>query len=148
MFVAHVDPGSPADTAGLQPGDLIVALDDKPVPHWIDLDQRLQAEPNKTFKLTWRRAVAGKIETRTAELTQVWRKQLDDYNHTVSAARVRRAQRRRPRARRHGPEIEGRFGYALSKAFERTGETISTMTSGFVQLARRARRPARRSAAR
>ena len=133
MFVAHVDPGSPADTAGLEPGDLIVALDDKPVPHWIDLDQRLQAEPNKTFKLTWRRAVAGKIETRTAELTQVWRKQLDDYNHTVSRL-VFGARNDVDRGRGATVEIEGRFGYALSKAFERTGETISTMTGGFVQL--------------
>jgi len=133
MFVAHVDPGSPADTAGLEPGDLIVALDDKSVPHWIDLDQRLQAEPNKTFKLTWRRAVAGKIETRTAELTQVWRKQLDDYNHTVSRL-VFGARNDVDRGRGATVEIEGRFGYALSKAFERTGETISTMTGGFVQL--------------
>jgi hypothetical protein len=39
--------------------------------HWLDLDQRLQAEPNKTFKLTWTRAVAGKTETLSAELTQV-----------------------------------------------------------------------------
>ena len=133
MFVAHVDPGSPADTTGLEPGDLIVALDDKPVPHWIDLDQRLQAEPNRTFKLTWRRAVAGKIETRTAELTQVWRKQLDDYNHTVSRL-VFGARNDVDRGRGATVEIEGRFGYALSKAFERTGETISTMTAGFVQL--------------
>jgi regulator of sigma E protease len=30
--------------------------------------------------------------------------------------------------------IDGRVGYALSKAFERTGETISTMASGFFQV--------------
>jgi regulator of sigma E protease len=133
MFVAHVDPGSPADTAGLQPGDLIVALDDKPVPHWLDLDQRLQADPNRTFKLTWRRAAAGTIETRHAELTQVWRKQLDDYEHTVSRL-VFGARNDVDRGRGATVEIDGRFGYALSKAFERTGETISTMVGGFGQL--------------
>lgn len=133
MFVAHVDPGSPADTAGLEPGDLIVALDDRPVPHWLELDQRLQADPNRTFKLTWRRAAAGTVETRSAELTQVWRKQLDDYNHTVSRL-VFGARNDVDRGRGATVEIEGRFGYALSKAFERTGETISTMAGGFVQL--------------
>jgi regulator of sigma E protease len=30
--------------------------------------------------------------------------------------------------------IDGRFSYALSKAFERTGETISTMAGGFVRI--------------
>jgi len=133
MFVAHVDPGSPADTAGLEPGDLIVALDDKPVPHWLDLDQRLQAEPNRTFKLTWRRATGGKIETLSAELTQVWREQLDDYDHTVSRL-VFGARNDVDRGHGATVEIDGRFGYALSKALERTGETISTMAGGFVQL--------------
>jgi regulator of sigma E protease len=133
MFVAHVDPGSPADTAGLEPGDLIRALDDKPVPHWSDLEQRLLAEPNRTFKLTWQRATGGPIETRTAELTQVWRKQLDDYNHTVSRL-VFGARNDVDRGRGAMVEIEGRFGYALSRALERTGEAISTMTGGFVQL--------------
>ena len=133
MFVAHVDPGSPADTAGLEPGDLIVALDDRPVPHWLELDQRLQAAPDRTFKLTWQRAVSGKIETQSAELTQVWRKHLDDYNHTVSRL-VFGARNDVDRGHGATVEIEGRFGYALSKAFERTGETISTMAGGFMQL--------------
>jgi regulator of sigma E protease len=44
MFVAKVDPGSPADSAGLRPGDLIVSLDGKPVAYWTDLDQRLQSD--------------------------------------------------------------------------------------------------------
>jgi len=133
MFVAHVDAGSPADSAGLKPGDLVVALDDKPLAHWLDLDQRLQAEPTKTFKLTWQRAVAGKTEVTTAELTQVWRKQLDDYDHTISRL-VFGARNDIDRGRGATVAIDGRFGYALTKALERTGETISTMASGFVQI--------------
>jgi regulator of sigma E protease len=134
MFVAQVDPGSPADGAGLRPGDLIVALDGKPVIHWLDLDQRLQAEPNKTFKLSWTRAIAGgKTEQLSAELTQVWRDRLDDYDHTVKRL-VFGARNDVDRGRGAMVAIDGRFGYALTKALERTGETISTMTSGFGQI--------------
>jgi regulator of sigma E protease len=135
MFVAHVDAGSPADGAGLRPGDLIVSLDNKPVAHWLDLDQRLQADPNKTFKLTWKRAVPGnsQAETMTAELTQVWRKQLDEYDHTISRL-VFGARNDIDRGAGGMVAIDGRFGYAFSKAFERTGETISTMASGFFQI--------------
>ncbi|MBS1119967.1 MAG: rane-associated zinc metalloprotease [Deltaproteobacteria bacterium] len=133
MFVAHVDAGSPADTAKIQPGDLIVSLDDKPIAHWLDLDQRLQAEPNRTFKVTWKRAVAGKTEEMSAELTQVWRKQLDDYGHTVSRL-VFGARNDVDRGRGATVPIDGRFGYALSKAFQRTGDTISVSTKGFLQI--------------
>jgi regulator of sigma E protease len=133
MFVARVDAGSPADSAGLRQGDLVVALDGKPVLHWHDLDQRLQAEPDKTFKLTWKRAVGDKTETMSADVTQVRRQRLDDYDHTVSRL-VFGASNDIDRGRGAMIAIEGRFGYAMSKAFERTGETIATMASGFFQV--------------
>ncbi|MEO8701212.1 MAG: RIP metalloprotease RseP [Kofleriaceae bacterium] len=133
MFVAHVDGGSPADTADLKVGDLIIALDDKPVEHWMDLDQRLQAEPTKTFKLTWKRAVGGKTEVMSHELTQISRSQSDEYKHTVLKL-VFGASNDVDRGRGATVAIEGRFGYALTKALERTGETISTMAHGFVQI--------------
>ncbi len=140
MFVAHVDPGSPADGAGLKPGDLIVALDDTPIVHWLDLDQRLQAEPNKTFKLTWKRAAGAKpgsdnsrVATLTAELVQVQRKGLDAYDHTVTSL-VFGARNDVDRGTGAMTPIEGRFGYAMSKAVERTGETIHTMVSAFFQI--------------
>ena len=133
MFVAHVDAGSPADSAGLRPGDLVVALDGLPVAHWVDLDQRLQAEPNRTFKLTWRRAAGGKTETMSAELTQVWRKHLDDYDHTVTRL-VFGARNDVDRGTGATIPIDGRFGFAMNKAVERTGETISTMVSEYVKI--------------
>lgn len=135
MFIAHVNAGSPADSAGLRPGDLVVALDDKPVTHWLDLDQRLQAEPGKTFKLTWKRATgtSAPAETMSAEVTQVWRKQDDAYGHTITRL-VFGARNDVDRGRGAMIAIDGRVGYALSKAFERTGETISTMASGFFQV--------------
>jgi regulator of sigma E protease len=134
MFVARVDPGSPADGAGLKPGDLIVALDDKPVTHWMDLDQRLQAEPTRAFKLTWKRAAAGgKTDTMSAEVTQVWRKQLDEYSHTVTRL-VFGAYDDIDRGTGAMVPIEGRIGYAMSKALERTGDTVRTVVTGFFQI--------------
>ncbi|CAN5175591.1 hypothetical protein BH11MYX1_BH11MYX1_23430 [soil metagenome] len=134
MFVARVDPGSPADGAGLKVGDLVVALDDKPVVHWMDLDQRLQAEPTKTFKVTWKRAAAaGKTEAVTAELTQVWRNELDEYDHTVTRL-VFGAHNDVDRGTGAMTPVEGRFGYAFGKALERTGDTIRTMVTGFFHI--------------
>ena len=134
MFVARVDPGSPADSAGLKQGDLIVSLDDKPVAHWLDFDQRLQADPTKTFKVTWKRAAAGgKTETLNAELTQVWRKELDEYDHTITRL-VFGAHNDVDRGTGSMTPVEGRFGYAFGKALERTGDTIRTMVTGFFQI--------------
>jgi regulator of sigma E protease len=134
MFVSRVDPGSPADGAGLKVGDLVVALDDKPVVHWMDLDQRLQAEPGKTFKVTWKRAAAGgKTETLTAELTQNWRNELDEYDHTVRRL-VFGAHNDIDRGTGAMTPVEGRFGYAFGKALERTGDTIRTMVTGFFHI--------------
>lgn len=134
MFVARVDPGSPADGAGLKPGDLITALDDKPVTHWMDLDQRLQAEPTRAFKLTWKRAAAGgKTDTLSAEVTQVWRKERDEYSHNVTRL-VFGAYDDIDRGSGAMVPIEGRIGYAMSKALERTGDTVRTVVTGFFQI--------------
>ena len=131
MFVAHVDAGSPADGAGLRPGDLVTALDGAAVTHWVDLDQRLQAEPGRPFRLSWKRAAAGTTEVMSAELTQVRRKQIDDYGRTVTRL-VFGARNDIDRGTGATIAIDGRLGFALSKALERTGDAIATIAaSGF-----------------
>lgn len=135
MFVTAVDAGSPADQAELHVGDMITLLDDKPVSHWADLEQRLLAEPAKTFKLTWNRPGrdGGPTITLSHELTQFPRDQRDAYGRTVTRL-LFGAHNDVDRGRGATVAIEGRFAYALSKALDRTGETIVTMARGFVQL--------------
>jgi regulator of sigma E protease len=137
MFVAHVDPGSPADLVGLKPGDLIVSLDDKPTTHWMELDQTLQSDPSRAWKLTWKRAdlIAHKVDTITATVTQVWRTELDEYGHTVHRL-VFGARNDVERGQPKMVPIEGRFSYALTKAVDRTGETIGIMVKGFLSVIR------------
>jgi regulator of sigma E protease len=133
MFVARVDAGSPAARAGIRPGDLVTALDDVPVAHWVDLDQRLQAEPKRAFKLTWKRAAGGTTETMSVEVTQVWREHVDDYGHTQMRL-VFGARNDVDRGTGATIPIDGRFGFAMSKALERTGETISRLVSEFIKI--------------
>ncbi len=136
MFVAHVDPGTPADLAGLRPGDLIVSLDDEQLSHWMTLDQRLQADPGRSWNLTWKRTdLQGSVETLSAKITQVWRTQLDEYGHTVHRL-VFGARNDVERGQPRMVPIDGRFSYALSKAVDRTGETIGIMAKGFFAVIR------------
>ena len=140
MFVAHVDPGSPADGAGLRPGDLVVALDDMPVAHWIDLDQRLQAEPDEDVQADVEArgrkpgTDAHRVDRRCpARSRRCGARQLDEYDHTVTRL-VFGARNDVDRGTGAIVAIDGRFGYAMTKAFQRTGETITTMVSGFFQI--------------
>ncbi len=136
MFVAHVDPGTPADVAGLRPGDLITALDGQPVRHWAAFDQRLLGDPARTWTVSWRRAEeGGKVADHSARLTQVRRRELDQYGHTVERL-VFGARNDVERGQGKMVPIDGRFGYAVSKAIGRTGETIALMVGGVLQVLR------------
>lgn len=132
LFVIRVAPGSPADRAGLRPGDLIETLDGEPVHHWLVFDQRMQSRPDHDWTLTWRRYSAddGKVLQLSARVNQVSRKQFDEYGATVERL-VFGAITSSDRGQGEMVPIRGRVSYAAAKAFERTGDTIATMVSGF-----------------
>src|SRR5690606_874367 len=50
-FVRRVEPGSPAARAGIRPGDLLTTIDGEPIAHWLVLERRLRAHPDKTFQI-------------------------------------------------------------------------------------------------
>lgn len=47
-----VDPGSPAETAGIRPGDVLISVDGKPIQGLLDLSQTLEKTQSKTVVLT------------------------------------------------------------------------------------------------
>ena len=53
--VSGVEKGSPAETAGLQKGDRIVAIDGAPVQEWEELSTRIKGSGGKTLDLQVRR---------------------------------------------------------------------------------------------
>ena len=133
MFVAQIDPGSPAEAAGLHIGDLIASLDGQPIEHWVDLDQRLQSDPTRAWTISWKRTEGDKVATMTASVTQVPKNQFDEYGHSVKRLIFGA---HNDIARGHGvmTTIDGRFGYAISNAAMRTGETMRMMVAGFASI--------------
>lgn len=49
-LIGTVEPGSPADLAGLQTGDRILSIDDEPVSVWQDMVTLVQARPEKSAR--------------------------------------------------------------------------------------------------
>lgn len=68
VAIAKVQPGSPADLAGLQPRDVIVALDDKPIKDSSELRSYLYKNKNVGDKVTVTYYRDGKKQTATLEL--------------------------------------------------------------------------------
>jgi regulator of sigma E protease len=130
MFVSRVVTPSPAATAGLQAGDLIVGVDDRPVTSWLALDQLLQTRPQHTFQLRWLRANDnGVVEARSAPLKQTVHPGRDPFgvehnrllfgahgNHAVGQPKM--------------IPIAGRTSYALTRATARTAEAVGLLSSG------------------
>ncbi len=134
FFVAEVEPGSPAEHAGLQRGDLIAALDGAPITSWLRFDQALQAEPDREHELTWRRAApSGGAVQLSARLRQQRRVVRDEYGHDQEQLVFGALNDFRAGAGQMVP-IDGRVLYAAGHAWSRTGRTIAEVAGGFASL--------------
>lgn len=136
MFVAGVVADSPADRAGLEAGDLIVALDGKAISHWMILDQTLQSDPDRTWRIGWQRTGPdGRARDMSGELRQEWVAGTDEFGNESVRLRFG-ASNDVERGQGEMVAIDGRFSYATTRAVERTGDTIVEMTRGFWSIVR------------
>ncbi len=53
--VGEVEKGGPADQAGIRSGDIITAVDDRPVGRWSEMVEAIQGAPDSTLHIRWRR---------------------------------------------------------------------------------------------
>jgi regulator of sigma E protease len=136
MIVAHVEPGSPAALAGLRPGDLLTTVDGRPVRHWRALDQMLLAHPDRTFEIGWLHPDEhGSVEAMSAPVRQRQQTVVDEYGHRSQRLAFGASNEFDP-GRGVLVPIEGRLSYAVSKAVERTVESITAVTLGFWSIIR------------
>ena len=135
MFVANVEEESPVDLAGLRPGDLVTRLDDKPVRHWMVLERDLQGRPDREWKLSWQRTVAGNVVEMSGTFTQVFRNVSDEYGNP-SQLLVFGAHSNFERGEATMVPIDGPIRYAASRAVEHGAEAIGVMASSFFSVLR------------
>jgi len=77
--VGHVEPGSPAEQAGLAPGDHIEAVAGEPVTWWGDVQDALRARPDETVAVAYERD--GRDAT--AQLAVGARRSFDEFGKVV-----------------------------------------------------------------
>jgi regulator of sigma E protease len=68
-IIGAIDPGSPADKAGLVPGDEILSIDDKALPSWEDAQYHILIRPDTTLKLHVRGGAGERDVTLRSEAT-------------------------------------------------------------------------------
>jgi regulator of sigma E protease len=129
-FVRSVDVGSPAEKAGIRPGDRILAVDDKPFTKWEFLWEALGQAREEPLTLSVEspgelpRAVTVTQEIRT------WRDRYDQDREELWFGA-------QPYAKGFVPPrepIRGRFTYALSAAVNKTTDTMSMMVTTLRQM--------------
>jgi regulator of sigma E protease len=132
LYVARVDPGSPAEKMGMRVGDRVTQFNGQPLHDWDTMHIALNGKKKATHNIAWV-PVGGSERSSTFKLAHVTF--VDDYRQEqqqyVFGAHNRVLQRTSPLI-----PIDGRLTYAISKAVRRTGEMVGLIAIAFVQLFR------------
>ncbi len=51
--ISQVSPGMPAEAAGIQPGDRIVAINGQPIHTWDEMTELIHSHPDQDIRVTW-----------------------------------------------------------------------------------------------
>ncbi len=126
--VATVEPGSPADRAGLKPGDRVVALDGEPVSDWAFFLFTLARDPAASRRLRFERA--GKEAEVTLSLVNPrWVR-----GSAVPKFEPLGAHNRRCVVQPDEVRNDSRMRYGLHQAVSRTREVLQVTVAGIVGL--------------
>ena len=129
-FIRSVDPSSPAASAGLRPGDQILAVDGRTISRWETLATLLDRHGEGSIELEVRSL--GE-EPRTVEVSQETRTWRDVYRQEHSYLWFG-ANPYQSRALPPAEPIRGRFTYAARASFDETLSLLRMMWTSLRQL--------------
>ena len=133
LFVHHVEPGSPADRAGIHPGDEIMAVDGVAPRHFEVLMQALEEHPERSYQIDWK-TPAGEPHGAAVRLDPHPEIDAHDEAAVAAGAWVFGAEpARATRAVREVP-VEARIPRAARRAIETTGLATAAMARIFGRL--------------
>jgi regulator of sigma E protease len=116
--VGAVEAGSPAERAGIEPGDRIVAVDGQPIAWWVDVEDSVRGRPNGEIAVALERGG----ERREVALAVDERSGLDEFGTTEAVGWVGLAHRR-PRAMLGVPDSDS----PAQAAGLRSGDRITAL---------------------
>lgn len=117
--IGKLEEGAPAVLAGIQPGDRIISINDKPIPNWYALVEFVRDHPGQSIRLT----VERNGETREISLTTDKRETRDGVVGRIGAAPEKSGEY--PES--HLTEVQYSFFRAIGVSVVRTGE-LSLLT--------------------
>ncbi len=129
-FIRTVEPGSPAATAGLAPGDRVLAVGDRPVTRWETIEALLGRQGEQPQPLT---VQSPGQAPRVVTVTQQIRSYRGIYKQEQKQLWFG-AEPYRSRSTPAPEPIRGRFTYAARSALDETGSMLTMMWTSLRQM--------------
>ncbi len=129
-FIRTVDPGSPADEAGMKAGDRILSVAGQPLEQWVQIDDIFSTRRDEAVRFEVQSPGA---DPRMLELelgTRTWT-DIYEYEHEspwLGANQFGKSAQAPPEP------LRGRFTYAMSAAVDETVQVTSAIWSGLVRM--------------